>query len=413
MGMIADAAQLSLNASKQLLYKGQKMGKWWEKTLYHFDKNENVLYYKNFSFAALILHTFKYKKNFDREGVVEWLKEERRSSSTASKLAISRILSGVDPEENRKITAYKNLLRKYPFGLDHWFIEFIQNEKLDPNTSLGDRETLLSEACVNGRFELVQYLVKKRVEIKGEASSDSRALHGAIAYGKREVIGLLLRNGVDPEGKNSEGETPLLAAIRRLQEKPEDRSNTFQIIKLLTDHKVNLDSKVQLKGGKPLRPLERAISFLNGNDASGVVKLLLDQGAPLPKKKGEEYLLRAIYGHKKDVVELLLEKEISFGTPTRSGDTPLIALIELFKGEREDKERLIRLLCQKGVDPNRGRSYSLQTPLHVAAQKGDADTVKLLLELGANKAALDRDGKTPLELAQVKGYQAVIQALNP
>lgn len=51
------------------------------------------------------------------------------------------------------------------------------------------------------------------------------------------------------------------------------------------------------------------------------------------------------------------------------------------------------------------------TPLHVAASEGQNRMVSLLLEKGADKDALDRDGGTPLEWAVDNGHLVVVETL--
>ena len=54
-----------------------------------------------------------------------------------------------------------------------------------------------------------------------------------------------------------------------------------------------------------------------------------------------------------------------------------------------------------------------RTPLMLAASEGGADMVALLLELGADPAKRDREGRTAAELAFANGHTDLGQRLGP
>jgi ankyrin repeat protein len=72
---------------------------------------------------------------------------------------------------------------------------------------------------------------------------------------------------------------------------------------------------------------------------------------------------------------------------------------------------VVALLLQRGVNVNVRNSRG-QTPLHIAAQNGQLDVVRLLLasqQIDVN--ARDQQGSTPLHLASEKGHVEVVQLL--
>mmetsp|Transcript_23251 Transcript_23251/g.45124 ORF Transcript_23251/g.45124 Transcript_23251/m.45124 type:complete len:93 (-) Transcript_23251:56-334(-) len=73
------------------------------------------------------------------------------------------------------------------------------------------------------------------------------------------------------------------------------------------------------------------------------------------------------------------------------GQTPLHFAAN--NGEIESIKCLIENGAEKEAKDNDGR-----TPLHVAAEAGKMEVVKCLLELGAGKEAKEKDGKKPLDL---------------
>jgi ankyrin repeat protein len=72
---------------------------------------------------------------------------------------------------------------------------------------------------------------------------------------------------------------------------------------------------------------------------------------------------------------------------------------------------LTQLLLEHGADVNVAQEEGGFTPLHAAAQHGDLELVKLLLDRGANtKATLD-DGRTPRAVAADEGHEQLGELL--
>jgi ankyrin repeat protein len=74
---------------------------------------------------------------------------------------------------------------------------------------------------------------------------------------------------------------------------------------------------------------------------------------------------------------------------------------------------LVKLFLDHGVDVNLAtRGKNRVTPLHIAAAKGQADVVELLLKSGAQVNARDANGKTPLHWAIAAGQNEVADMLK-
>ena len=108
-----------------------------------------------------------------------------------------------------------------------------------------------------------------------------------------------------------------------------------------------------------------------------------------------------------EAVRLLLEHgahvhQISHN-PMRN--QPLHACLSL--GRNRDTVRIL-IECGADVRLSQGGGF---TPLHQAAVSGDAELVAILLEAGADKSVRSDDGKTPGEYARERGHAAVAEML--
>ena len=76
------------------------------------------------------------------------------------------------------------------------------------------------------------------------------------------------------------------------------------------------------------------------------------------------------------------------------------------KGEMEK----IKLLIQQGVDVN-ARDYEGNTPLYFAVDTGKIATMQLLIKSNANVHAINHKGMTPLHLAALRGNKDAVELL--
>jgi ankyrin repeat protein len=71
----------------------------------------------------------------------------------------------------------------------------------------------------------------------------------------------------------------------------------------------------------------------------------------------------------------------------------------------------VRLLIEQGADVNMAQAGGY-TPLHQAAAAGCTDLVEILLKAGANSALLCDQGKSPADYARERKHDAVLQLLS-
>lgn len=218
----------------------------------------------------------------------------------------------------------------------------------------------------------------------------SELLLEAIAQGRVEAVGILMRQGADAENELRPALLPLQIALK--EDKPQIFSDILasgadpnklvsccapsllkkdEFTKLLLAHgdKLSLENKEKLlKAGleKDLPSVATAILNLGcrGNFKS-------DSGQPL--------LILACEKGYKDVAELLLKQGAEINDSNRNGNTALM------ESSRLGNVEIVKLLLENGAKPNLKNGLS-SSALALACGKGRTEVVKLLLDNGADPA---------------------------
>jgi ankyrin repeat protein len=196
------------------------------------------------------------------------------------------------------------------------------------------------------------------------------ALHFAARYGRSEVVHGLLSRGADPDAATGMGETPLHYAVL-------------------------------------------------ANAGTDCMAALLDAGADIDEEtdEGVTALMVAARTAHLDMVEWLLDHGAGVDARTVTGDTALIMASDGRNEWARDfsfnsrLEQCLRRLVQAGADINAANDMGV-TAVYAATWGFDAGRVSCLLELGADPNIADRDGRTPLSVAQAKGHAAMVEALT-
>ncbi len=241
---------------------------------------------------------------------------------------------------------------------------------------------LLSVALLAGCSRSKEQAVQELGRLNLKPTADD--LVRSASTGDLKALGLYAEAGIDLNATASNGENALVAAAGH---------GRVEALRFLLDHKANPNAPA--KGG------QTALMAAAENDAVDALRLLLDRKADptLQDVNGWSALLKAIYRNRASCVGVLAERdrqEVNRGL--------LLASLLGFNDT-------VKVLLDYGAEPDT-RSEDRHTPLMLAASKGFRDVVKTLLDAGADPALTDTAGDNAETLAGAKGFGDVVALLR-
>jgi ankyrin repeat protein len=264
-------------------------------------------------------------------------------------------------------------------------------EKWLPQGSMTPLLFASREACL----ECVRVLVDAKADLDAADPDGINPTISALINGHYDVAGLLIDAGADINLVDRTGRSPLYAAVddhtmpNSNRPSPRESDNTLtslDVVRKLLARGANVNAR--LRTGQPYRTK-------------------VDRGNDTMLTTGTTPLVRAAKAGDVVVVRLLLEKGADPKLTTRAGINPVMAAAGLGTKEEDgtgrqkteaDAIESIRLLLERGADVNAADGNG-RTALHGAAQKGYDRIVAFLAERGASLDVKDRRGLTPLDAA--------------
>jgi ankyrin repeat protein len=305
--------------------------------------------------------------------------------------------------------------------------------KIDENLS-GDVSDEVHEAAKRDQVDRLQELLSTNKEWLEKRDKYQRTpLHSAARYGAFSTARFLLDRGGDVNVKDESGNTPLhLASIFRHDE----------IIDLLIRHKADVNM-LNTSGQAPL-----CLASLYGNPES--IKLLLASGVNKNTRDADGNTplhIAVLYRHSENLDEIL-KVNPDINAINTEGYTPLHLAVRRPDNEKaighlfqqgadvnipdptgrnallvsvgSNQKEYIRLLVSKGLDIN-SRDEDGNTALHYPLSNVlrdkmylpySTEIVKILVEEGADPHIENKEGKSPMDLAEESGENELISLLK-
>ena len=262
--------------------------------------------------------------------------------------------------------------------------------------------TALLFAARQGDMESVKILAEAGAGLNEQDADGSTALVLATINTHYDIAAYLLEKGADPNRADKDGRTPLYAAadMHSLDtsvipaRKETDKLTSMDLIKLLVDHKANVNAQLKGKvGGK---------AYLDGGDTT--------------LNAGTTPFVRAARGADLEVMHFLLDHGADPNLKLDDKNTAIMIAAGI--GYREGKTRgaesdaieAIKLCMARGGDIN-AVSDRGDTALHGAANRGANDIVRFLVASGSKLDVKNKQGLTPYDIAIGLGGQGGIR--NP
>ncbi|GFP54352.1 ankyrin-1 [Trichoderma asperellum] len=254
-------------------------------------------------------------------------------------------------------------------------------------------------------------------------------LHVLVALGSKSAFDALLQNDVEVDGRDSDGNTPLLLALRechqdmalallnrsierQLRHRAIDQSITQDKD---TGHRMNHFVDINAENNDGEMPLAIALTV----NAEEVIFKLIEAGADL-KFFGQQTALvfYAIRNRNKTLLLKLLEKNVKLDGAV------YFALKELSYKDGDDiLEEFLSELLKTGANTGKSPEFDKSSEdedeveerddeaILLASRRGQTAIVNLLLSYGASATSRNKHGRFPLLEAAENGHEAVARLL--
>ena len=292
------------------------------------------------------------------------------------------VLSGVDLDA-RNFTgeaALHQAIRKQ----NRDFVTFL----VERGASLAARDnrglTPLAVAAKESQTGIAQYLIKSGSILDARDYSGSTPLYHAVDAGQLDLIRTMVQSGANILARNAAGDSPLLASLKK---------GSAVVREILGGPSVD---RADADGKTPLRIL------VETRATAELLSLAIAAGAECSSRDrlADTPLHAALIQKDYVTAGILLAAKADPFAPNYQGLTP-IAIVLQDTTAIKDFTLAAGLSCADSLG---------ETFLHYAVRAGNADAVKLLLDMGLARDARNVSGESARDVAMARASQA-IQAL--
>ncbi|APR97793.1 ankyrin repeat domain-containing protein [Wolbachia endosymbiont of Folsomia candida] len=242
--------------------------------------------------------------------------------------------------------------------------KFLIQQSLQDVHTYSQIGTPLHYAALGGNKEIVVTLLQNGAGIEAPSTDGYKPLHFAADKDHKEVVKALLSKGAQVDARDNQGITPLHLAAEE---------GKLKVVKVLLNNGADVNARDNSK--------RTPLYFASKNGYPGIVKALLEKGANFEVKFAGK---TPFYDAKDDLVKNILK-----------------STKDLFDSIKSNRQQKVMAAINEeaiiGATDNSGF-----TLLHWAAKDGYQELVQLLLDKQANPNIKDKNGKTPLDIAQEK-----------
>jgi ankyrin repeat protein len=265
-------------------------------------------------------------------------------------------------------------------------------KKVDVNAPQTDGATALHWAIYNGDERMVDMLLKAGANPKAANRDGATVLSLACINGDAAMIEKLLAAGANPNETLPNGETPLMLAAR---------TGSIPAMKVLIDHKASVNAKEKLRG-------TTALMWAASEGHPEAVKFLIANGADI---NATDAVVQQ-RGSRPNVAPTAAARAESAGAgasrdrQSKQGKQgPVLRGAAAGRATQGDVTNPDRTSIQNAF--SRGADVGEMTPLMFAARQGDMESVKILVEAGADVNKQSVDGWTALNIATQNRYYKI------